>query len=75
MVMWYHTVDKAKLFNTLSVVEQEIKSLGLTNVVFDGEICMVDSEGNESFQDVMKEIRRKNHTMKNVMLKFLIVCL
>jgi len=60
---------QGKVFDTLGIVEQEIKSLGLTNVVFDGEVCMVDSEGNESFQDVMKEIRRKNHTMKNVMFK------
>jgi DNA ligase-1 len=60
---------QGKRFDTLGVVEQEIKSMGLTNVVFDGEICMVDEEGNESFQGVMKEIRKKNHTMENAMFK------
>ena len=60
---------QGKLFDTLGVVEQEIKSLGLTNVVFDGEICMVDENGNESFQDVMKEIRKKDHTIQNAMFK------
>jgi len=60
---------QGKRFDTLGVVEQEIKSMGLTNVVFDGEICMVDENGNESFQGVMKEIRKKNHTMENAMFK------
>jgi DNA ligase-1 len=60
---------QGKLFDTLGVVEQEIKSLGLTNVVFDGEICMVDENGNESFQDVMKQIRKKDHTIQNAMFK------
>ena len=60
---------QGKLFDTLGVVEQEIKSLGLTNVVFDGEICMVDENGNESFQDVMKQIRKKDHTIENAMFK------
>jgi DNA ligase 1 len=60
---------QGKRFDTLGIVEQEIKSIGLTNVVFDGEICMVDENGNESFQGVMKEIRKKNHTMENAMFK------
>jgi DNA ligase-1 len=60
---------QGKIFTTLSVVEQEIKSMGLTNVVFDGEICMVDEDGNESFQGMMKEIRKKNHTIENAMFK------
>jgi len=60
---------QGKRFDTLGVVEQEIKSIGLTNVVFDGEICMIDEDGDESFQDVMKEIRKKNHTIQNAMFK------
>lgn len=35
------------------------------NFVLDGEICIVDSNGNENFTDVMKEIRRKDHTIEN----------
>ena len=60
---------QGKLFDTLGVVENEIRNIGLTNVVFDGEICMIDDNGNESFQDVMKEIRRKDHTMTNALFK------
>lgn len=60
---------QGKRFDTLGMIEQEIKSIGLTNVVFDGEICMVDDNGVESFQGVMKEIRKKNHTMENAMFK------
>ena len=50
-----------KQINTLYNLEQIIKKLGLSSVVFDGEICKVDSEGNENFQDIMKELNRKNH--------------
>ena len=31
-----------KQFHTLSLVEKEIESLGVKNVVFDGEMCIVD---------------------------------
>lgn len=33
--------------------------------MLDGEICIVDSEGNENFQDIMKQIRRKEHIIDN----------
>ena len=54
-----------KQFHTLSLVEKEIESLGVKNVVFDGEMCIVNDEGDEDFQSVMKEIKRKNHTIEN----------
>lgn len=34
------------------------------NWVLDGEVCIIDVDGNESFQGLMKEITRKNHTIK-----------
>jgi DNA ligase-1 len=34
-------------------------------MVFDGEVCIVDDEGVEDFQGIMKEIKRKDHTIKN----------
>lgn len=52
-------------FETLSKVEEAVKKLGLTNAVLDGEICLVDEHGNEDFQGIMKQIRRKNHTIEN----------
>ena len=57
-----------KQFHTLSVVENEIKELGVKNVVYDGEMCIVDEGGNENFQSIMKEIGRKDHTIENLSL-------
>ena len=33
--------------------------------MFDGEICLLDKDGNEDFQGVMKELRRKDHQIEN----------
>ena len=54
-----------KQFHTLSLVEKEIEELGVKNIVYDGEMCIVDKEGNEDFQSIMKEIGRKDHTIQN----------
>ncbi len=53
-----------KPFLTLENVKKELQSLDLQNVVMDGEICMVDKDGNEDFQSIIKEIKRKNHTIE-----------
>lgn len=37
----------------------------LTSVAFDGEICVVDSEGNEDFSKAVSEVKRKNQEMKH----------
>ena len=58
-----------KTFDTLDIVAGGIKALGVTNVVFDGELCLVDEDGNEDFQGVMKELRKKDHTIKNPSFK------
>ena len=54
-----------KEFDTLAKVKRELKYLMKPNTVWDGEICILDSKGNESFQGIMKEIRRKDHTIPN----------
>jgi DNA ligase 1 len=54
-----------KIFDTLDIVSGGIKALGITNVVFDGELCLVDDDGNEDFQGIMKELRKKDHTIPN----------
>lgn len=54
-----------KIFDTLGVISGGIKVLGITNVVLDGELCLVDEDGNEDFQGVMKELRKKDHTIPN----------
>lgn len=56
---------QGKQFETLDKVLADIEQLGFVNTVFDGEICIVDALGNENFSDIMKEIRRKDHTIQN----------
>lgn len=55
---------QGKEFWTLDKVKIEIEKLGLKDIVLDGEIAIMEN-GNENFQEVMKEIRKKGHTIKN----------
>jgi len=52
-------------FETLGKVVDEVESLGLKDMVLDGEICLTDANGNEDFQGIMKQIRKKDHTIDN----------
>ena len=52
-------------FETLQVVKDAVKKLQVVGVVFDGEICLMDKDGKEDFQGIMKQIKRKNHTITN----------
>ena len=58
-----------KEFTTLSNLIEPIKKLmekvNINEWILDGEICMMDDEGNENFSNLMKEITRKTHTIKN----------
>lgn len=54
-----------KPFDTLGNVAKELEKLKLYNMVMDGEICIVDENGDEDFQSIIKEIKRKDHTIKN----------
>ena len=56
-------------FTTLDNVKKAIEDTNIINVVFDGEICLVDENGNEDFQSVMKEIKKKDHTIENPVFK------
>ncbi len=58
-----------KEFETLGRIADDIKRLP-DNFILDGEVCMVDQNGKEDFQGIMKEIRRKDHTIQNP--KFLV---
>jgi DNA ligase 1 len=55
------------LTNVQTAIESFCKENNLDNVVFDGEICIVDENGQENFQSIMKEIKKKGHTIKNPM--------
>ena len=54
-----------KEFTTLNKVKEAIEATGIINMTFDGEICLVDENGNEDFQGVMKQLRRKDHQIEN----------
>ena len=54
-----------KEFTTLDKVKKAIEKTCIINTVFDGEICLMDEDGNEDFQSVMKELRRKDHQIEN----------
>ena len=61
-----------KPFETLGVVEQGIRNLNLDlkeAIVFDGELCLVDEDGNEDFQGIMKQLKKKDHTIPNPSFK------
>lgn len=59
-----------KEFDTLGKIAEQLKKYGLRKIVLDGEICMVDENGNEDFQSIIKEIKRKDHTIQTS--KFLV---
>lgn len=54
-----------KEFLTLGNLKADIKSIGLKNTVLDGEVCIVDDNGDEDFASIIKEIKRKDHTIVN----------
>ena len=54
-----------KEFTTLNAVKEAIEDTGIVSTTFDGEICLVDENGNEDFQGIMKQLRRKDHQIKN----------
>lgn len=57
---------KGKEIFTLNNLKNDIlKNIYIEGYIFDGEICLIDNLGNEDFKGIMKEIRRKNHTIKN----------
>jgi DNA ligase 1 len=60
---------EGKEFFTLQVIKDELKKLNLTNTVFDGEVCLVDEIGNESFSGIMSLIKKKDYTIANPKFK------
>lgn len=52
-------------FMTLDLVKEELSKLNLTSTVFDGEICIVDEDGNENFSAIQKEWNKKDYTIPN----------
>ena len=53
-----------KEFLTLQKVLEDVSKIP-GDFVLDGEICMMDEYGNEDFQGIMKQIKKKYHTISN----------
>ena len=54
-----------KEFLTLGKVAEEIRRLGITDTVLDGELCLMNEDGSDDFQGILKQIQRKGHTIEN----------
>lgn len=55
---------KGKEYTTLGKIIEELTNKMPDNTVFDGEVCIVDDNGKESFEDIMKVIKRKDYTIE-----------
>jgi DNA ligase-1 len=53
------------LSNLIDPVEKFTKFIGPGEYVLDGEVCIMDENGNENFHGLMKEVTRKDHTIEN----------
>lgn len=53
------------LDNLVDYVVKFVNDLSNGSWVLDGEVCLIDDNGNECFHGLMKEITRKNHTITN----------
>lgn len=53
--------------NELTTIQNVLDDVALIpgNFVLDGEICLMDDKGNESFKGLMKQIKKKNHQIDN----------
>jgi len=61
---------KGKPFYTLDNLIPELQKLRIGgDFVLDGEICIMDENGDEDFQSIMKLIRKKDYTIENPMFK------
>jgi len=56
---------KGKEFTTLGKVLEDIEKIGVTDTVFDGELCIVDKNGNEDFTSIQKLYKKKDFTISN----------
>lgn len=53
------------VLNTVGVVHEELKKLKINNVVFDGELCIVNENGDEDFNAIQKLWNKKDYTIPN----------
>jgi DNA ligase 1 len=56
---------RGKEFTTLDILKEQVFNAFKNDIVLDGEICIMDKEGNEDFKKVVQQIRRKDYIMTN----------
>lgn len=57
---------QGRKYETLQHLAEAIKQIdNWSEYVFDGEVCLVDKDGNEDFGSVMKVIRKKGHVIES----------
>jgi len=54
-----------KEFLTLDVLKNEIEKLNYDNIVLDGEICLKTENDEDDFQGIIKQLKKKDHTIEN----------
>jgi len=55
---------QGKVFETLGALSQEFLDYDGPAIILDGEVALRTSDGGDDFQGLMKQIRRKNHTIQ-----------
>lgn len=56
---------EGKEFYTLGNLINPILELPFDDIILDGELCIIDEDGNENFKLISKEYNKKNHTIEN----------
>ena len=52
-------------FTTLDVLKNELENLSTDSFVLDGEMCVMDENGNEDYKAIVSQIKRKDYTIEN----------
>ncbi len=67
---WSFWSRQGKEFLTLDTLAKSLNTTDLPDgTVLDGEICIIDDNGLEDFQGIMKVIRKKDYTIESPMYK------
>jgi DNA ligase-1 len=57
---------KGKEFSTLGLLKSELEHIPEDNFILDGEMCVIDDNGNEDYKSIVSQIKRKNYTIDNL---------
>ena len=54
-------------FTTLGVLKKELEAIKTDDFVLDGEMCVMDENGNEDYKAIVSQIKRKDYTIEDPM--------